>query len=408
MKGEYPLVVTHQYVLEAKKWLKALSRGENVSVIFFPKTDRFRRLQQFLEDRTFLRKSLGNNARYMFQLVDFSAHNIEDAYELREHIAQQLNLAKVTDQALSFVQWLTYFKEQGIRLVLVLAEADKYLSSGEKNILSLLSLLVTEYAPFILTLNFYEIDITHPTFVSVLPSSVILYENIYYYPLYSQKDTTDFVQYLEKKWNAVITPEIEREIVKQCGGHFWLIKEAVRQLGTSVSHSFYKESMRFRLQTIYNLLLPSEQSVLKKIITRKKLLSPEEQHSLQHLQKMSLIDGQNRCLIGLYKNYLLAGEHEIGEFALKDNRIMLNQVPLDKFFSRKEYRVLKLLIEHKANLVTRGEIAKSIWPTNTTELYSDWAIDQIIARLRKRLVELAVSPSLIQVVRGKGYQFRGL
>jgi OmpR family two-component system bacitracin resistance response regulator BceR len=79
-------------------------------------------------------------------------------------------------------------------------------------------------------------------------------------------------------------------------------------------------------------------------------------------------------------------------------------VPLKGFFSRKEYNVLKLLLEQKEKIVSRDAVGATLWPINTEKHYSDWAIDQLIARLRQRLTELSLPPKMIQSVRGKGYK----
>ncbi len=72
-------------------------------------------------------------------------------------------------------------------------------------------------------------------------------------------------------------------------------------------------------------------------------------------------------------------------------------------FSRKELRVFKLLLEHRNSIVSRDEIAQRMWQGNVQEQYSDWAIDQLIARLRKRFVTFFLPSRLISVVRGRGY-----
>jgi len=402
MNGESLLVTTRQYQEEAKKWLTALRRGENVSVIFFPKTDRLRRLQQLLEDQDFLRRVLGKGARYMFQVVDFSAHIIEDKHDLHEHIAEQLNLLRLSDTRLSFDQWLAYFRKNSMNMVLILPQAEKLLTTEERNALTQLSYVVDTLNPTFTVLSFYETDITHPSLASILPSTR-LYQNIYFYPLYSASDALMFIRYLEKKWNFVCSRKVEQEILAACGGHFWFIKEAVRQLATSDSMSLAQEGMTFRLRTVYDQLLPSERGTLNKIITRKKDFSIDEQHCLSYFKKMNFIDAQNQLLVRHYQDFVLQRKNIASEFAIQDNRIFLNQIPIDKFFSKKEYRVLKTLLERKGTLVTRDEIAKSIWPSNTEEHFSDWAIDQIIARMRKSMQELFLSPALITTVRGKGY-----
>ena len=403
MKDIYPLVITRQYQQEAEKWLKALKRGENVSVIFFPQTDRLRRLQQLLEDQDFLRSVFGKEARYLFQIIDLSAHIIEDIHELYEHIAEQLNLLRLSDARLSFDQWLAYLRKYSINAVLILPQAEKYLIKEERSSLTHLSYLADKLNPTFTVMSLYEKDITHPSLITELPSR--LYQNIYFYPLYDADNALRFIRYLVKKWNFACSRKKEQEILAACGGHFWFIKEAVRQLATSDSELFKHESMSLRLRTVYDLMLPSEKSVLNKIITRKKDYTTDEQHSLSYFKKMNFVNSQNRLLVNLYQDFILQRKNVSSEIEIHDNHIILNKIPVDKFFSKKEYRALRVLIENKGMLVSRDTMAKAIWPSDTVEHFSDWAIDQIIARLRNSMQELALSPTLIKTIRGKGYSF---
>lgn len=403
MKRSFPLVTTKQYLVEREKWLTEIRRGENVSVMFFPKTDRFRRLHQLIEDKQFLKRFLGEKATYLFQMTDFNVSLVEDKFDIYEHVARQFNLTNLTATPQTFQQWIAYFHQQNIRLVLILPDAEKYLTPENKHILPLLFEVVLDHAPTITVFSFYEVDITCPYYLSTISVLKDLFENIFSYPLYSSEDVFTFVRYLQKKWDMKINPNKEEKVVVSCGGHFWLVKEAVRELLNSGKWSYEEESMRFRLGTIYSSLCASEKSAIEKLITAKKSFTGEEDHSLAYLRKMNFLDRDNNFQIGLFQKYVQTHLQSSIVLGLENSVLTLNHVPLDKFLSRKEYRVLKLLFEHKGEVVSRDAIALRIWPAKTEEHYSDWAIDQLIARLRKRLVELALPSKFIGVVRGRGY-----
>src|SRR5258706_11570692 len=89
-------VQTLQYEREATKWLQAIKRRENVSVVFFPKTDRLRRFQQFIEDAASIKKILGKKDRFFFQVLDLDPQDVEDKAGLYIRIAKLLNSAGIT------------------------------------------------------------------------------------------------------------------------------------------------------------------------------------------------------------------------------------------------------------------------------------------------------------------------
>jgi len=404
MPNEYPLVVTTQFEIEATKWLTALAQDENVAVLFFPKTDRQRRLHQLLENRKLMQQVLGDENRYIFQIFDFSTAFIEEEVDLREHIARQLNFAKQVVTAKTFEQWMQELKKENIRLILMLPEAEKLLSDTNKHILSYLSYLLVTHPPIIKVVSFYESDVTHPMFRQVLPSSGELFDYMFYFPMYQENDVLNFLRYLQKKWNITLENKTEKEIIRACGGHFWLVKETVREIVNNGKWNPETHGMKFRLQAIYNSLLSSEISVLKKIIARTIDLTEQEEHSLQHLKKLNLVNLHSEIQIGLLHDFIITQGQSSNRILLKDGKAILNQVPLETFFSRQEYRVFKLFLERPGAIVTREDVASRIWPTNTMQHYSDWAIDKLIARLRHRLVELTLSPKMIQTLRGKGYR----
>lgn len=404
MPNTYPSVTTTQYLEEREKWLREIARGEHVSVMFFPKTDRFRRINQLLEEPAYLKKFFGKDVKYLFHIVDFNINIVEDKYDIQEHIARQLNLSTRVPSTRTFDGWIEHFRNTSTRLVLILLEGERYLTDENKHIFPLLSQVVLAEQSLITTLNVFEADITHPAHREVIYSAKDLFENLFWYPLYNIEDSQAFITYLETKWLMRLKRGMKEDIVKACGGHFWLIKEAVRELLNKSKWSIMEEGMHFRLEAIYSSLLDSEQTALRKVSGKTSDFLPDELHSLSHLRKLGAVGDNNECTVGLFDKFILNHGPKISQFAVVDGVIMLNRIPLKGFFSRKEYRVLKLFLENKDKLITRDNVAAALWPDDTAKHYSDWAIDQMIARLRKRFVELSLAPTMVQSLRGKGYK----
>jgi pSer/pThr/pTyr-binding forkhead associated (FHA) protein len=67
----------------------------------------------------------------------------------------------------------------------------------------------------------------------------------------------------------------------------------------------------------------------------------------------------------------------------------------------KEFQLLELLYTHKGQVISKDEIAKSVWDY---EVYDYNAIDALIYRLRQRIEIDPGSPRYIVTVRGFGYK----
>lgn len=71
------------------------------------------------------------------------------------------------------------------------------------------------------------------------------------------------------------------------------------------------------------------------------------------------------------------------------------------YFSNTEKSILAALSQGQT-AKSREEIGEIVWPSNSIEQYSDWALDQLISRIRKKLTKYQL-PISIQTLRGKGY-----
>ncbi|MBI5613595.1 winged helix-turn-helix domain-containing protein [Candidatus Gottesmanbacteria bacterium] len=403
MLGNLRLLVTDQYRQEATRWLKAIRRKESAAICFIPKTDRIIRVEQLFHDEMILKDGLGDPDRYHVQYVTFGSPVIEDASDLQSRIALLLDKSSLDGTTRrTFDEWMKYFVSKDRTLLLVVSEAEKLLTPAEKDTLTYLSYLIDQQYPRVLVVSCFEVNISHSSVMPQLASSTRLYANVFEYPLYEESSSMLFIDLLADEWGIEVSNAEKERIIKLCGGHFWLVKEAVRRISDVGSWSPEDDGMVFRLRTIYEQMLPSEQSALKKLVLGSSDLTSEERLSLAYLERMHFVkDG--RCLISMMCDFVKAqGERPPG-FSLVGESVYLNNVPVEKFFSRKEHRVIKLLVEHEGEVMSRNDIASALWPVNTEKEYSDWAIDQIIARVRKRLTHLHVSPEILKVIRGKGY-----
>src|SRR5215467_1368322 len=68
------------------------------------------------------------------------------------------------------------------------------------------------------------------------------------------------------------------------------------------------------------------------------------------------------------------------------------------------FRVLQLLLEHPQEIVTREDLRRRIWPSDTFVDY-DLALRKAVTRLREVLGDSAESPRFIETIPRRGYRF---
>ena len=104
---------------------------------------------------------------------------------------------------------------------------------------------------------------------------------------------------------------------------------------------------------------------------------------------MQAARSENVVCFGPFKLDLKAGE------LLQDGRkIRLQEQP---------FQVLKMLLEHPGEVVTREEIKKKLWP-NDTIVEFDHSINAAIKKLRLALGDSAEEPKYVETVARRGYR----
>jgi DNA-binding winged helix-turn-helix (wHTH) protein len=90
----------------------------------------------------------------------------------------------------------------------------------------------------------------------------------------------------------------------------------------------------------------------------------------------------------------------------KEGQLLIDGQPIKPIFSAREYELLREFFKEQDRLLSRDKIAEILWGEKESyEKYSDWAISQAIATLRKKLSSIGVGPASLKPIRGEGYVF---
>jgi hypothetical protein len=266
--------------------------------------------------------------------------------------------------------------------------------------------------PSISYVLFFSVNFLNPTINGILTYTSTFLQNTCISPLYTVETGEYFLCHLSHIWNFSLSDGLMKQILDQSARHFSFIKQAARFIRDTKSVDLNQilghEMMKIKLKSIYDGFLPSEQSALKKIVAGSNDFNEEEMVSINFLKKTEWIEstGHNlRITVPLLKSYISKNlfPTKIMEFA--DNRIILGGVPVNLAFSQQEQNILKLFISQKGRNISREVISESIWGENWHDKYSDWAIDQVISRLRKKFVSLDLAKTTIETIKGKGFKY---
>lgn len=366
-------------------WIKAINSRECISLLNIPKRDQLYRVNEFINQQLLDKK-------IQIITLDLKGQIIEDSSDL------ELYLNK-------------YAKISSKQIVLLILDADQLLDE-KTALLSCLDKLYFDRKNSSMIYLFQK-NITASTITNKLSLYTSLFQNISVFSYFNPKDMEFFLEYIENSYKINIPKGIEKNILDRCGGAPWLIKESVRYYSQTRDEKniFDHDNMKLKSKIIYQELSAEEKIVVEKIVRNNYLFSNQEKTIINYLLRTKLIVYKNQrydITIPILKDTILETLNEKTQLTLNPGgQLIINNVLIEGFFSRREKRIIKLFLENKEKVLNREKIALTVWLNNKDNAYTDWALDQIIRRLRNKFSKLGLNRQLIKTIKNQGYLFNG-
>ncbi len=381
-QGAFPEKTINEYF---SPWIKAINSRECISVLNIPKRDQLYRINELINRQTF-------NEKTQLIILDLKGQIIEDSSDLEAFLNK-------------------YAIINSKRIVLLILDADQLLDE-KTALLSCLDKLYFDRKNFSLIYLFQK-NITAFEITKKLSSYTSLFQNISIFSYFMQEDMEFFLKYIGKDFKIKIPREIERKILDRCGGAPWLIKESIRYYSQTQDEKkiFNHDNMKLKLNIIYQELSEVEKIVVEKVTKNNYQFNSQEKATVNYLLHTKLLvkRGQEYDIsIPIFKDIIIELINEKTQLTLNSkDQLIINNVLIEGFFSRREKRIIKLFLKNKEKVLNREKIALTVWLNNKDNVYSDWALDQIIRRLRNKFVKLGLSHQLIKTIKNQGYLFNG-
>lgn len=239
--------------------------------------------------------------------------------------------------------------------------------------------------------------IENPLMVNRLKTEVWSYSStqdvFIYHRLGENWDTALLAEVCHEQYRQTLDESKLTEISKLSGNHFGTFKRLYRDavLGS--------EQAELYVDSFLSDFEPEEINTLKKLATGKKLSLQEEEIRKAFL-KVNLINEQGIINIPYIAERILSFRIK-DKVTVNEGRTQISGADLD-LLSRTERKIVEHLMLH-AEEVDKDGIADIIWGDKANEKYSEWAIDQRMSRLKRKLRDLGFNID-VKTVYGKGYQ----
>lgn len=434
----------HEY---ASKIFVPITRNECVTTIWVPMAGRSMWNKFIVENISFFEQELPSYKSYLFVYVEaldlteeslngylqLIGRSILDNLKKQPDILRSVNSevkevfvkhgVMYADLLLSLKTLLKAISDRGLTTVLILGEFDELTFTNKMFFNNLKSLWVNLYP---------NLQYIFPLIKSVSEPEHILswdelrepiLQNIVYIPLRTGVDAEYTIDFFAKRDNLDIGTEFRKVILEECGGHPYMLKIAVR---TFRNHGPFPniEDYRLTLKQSYELnsvlrgiYIPrseNEKEVLKNIIEDKTI--PEELTSaFRDLVRLGILRFDESKKVSffskLFNEYVieqLEEEKPVQRGGTLDidpltDGIRFNGIPVDEQFTRQEYLILSSFLKNPDSIISRDDIGEVLWGEDSYQKYSDWAIDQLMSKLRKKLKKIGVDVKIV-TLRGRGYK----
>lgn len=398
--------------------LPPLLRGENITVLWLPHGGT-RTQMKFLSKHS---NELGYSKLGKHHIVcidpNLLASNRPEAYfELMTYSLNPVNFRKSENKNLFFnlKEKVLFYLKRNIHLIFVLIDFNRanFPTSFFNNLHSL-----------------YQIDKSYVHFIFVTTNKNILEgvsikkfdqlgelltQNMVNFPILDKNDSLLVIENLIKKYNYKVDLNKKDLILKLTGGLPGLIRICLRIMSTSpklnereITEKLANQwEVNMIMEDVWNSLGNEEKGTILKIAGKSR--TDRIPKFLISMGIAALKNEKPKLFSPLFLNFVKNQNinNKTLSISSENGQILINNLPPKEKITLQEHKLLSAFLQRPKEVISREEISEILWGKDSYERYSDWAIDQSISLLRKKLESLGFSSETIQTIKGWGYRWIG-
>lgn len=257
----------------------------------------------------------------------------------------------------------------------------------------------------------------------------LLNYNKHWLRLLTKEESFKLIEEFTMLLDDTITRKEKERIWELSGGHSWYIKvltkifkeEAINP-ETPLDKVYSLTSIQSRADQIWTSLSEKYREIILNIVLKNHIDDDDIPEFLIKTGMIKKIKEGMKFFSPLFSRYLekkaqangYNNKSAIEKFPKKkeglsidlERRTILRKgKSVNTTFTKGEFNLLKYLFENESLALTRDDIAEVLWGKDSTEKYSDWAIDKTISRLREKIEDNPRKPKHLLTMRGIGFKF---
>lgn len=398
--------------------LPCLLRGENITAIWVPHGGKVRTMC-FLEEYS---HHFGYTALEKYLIIKIDS---DELVECSSQVCFKLFVSRLTEKlghqedtppdCFSFLKnKITRLTQEGWHLIFILGRFDEFNfpESFYENLKNIWQINKTKiHYLFAVSRNIFAKE----NFLKYGQLRELLSQNFVYFPLLSIEDSDFAIDYFFKKYHYKVSANQQLLAKKYGGGHPFLIRACLRLFHNSPilpikqipDYLLQQWEIKVILEDIWQALESEEKNFLAQIINGEDFVDPQIPYRLKALRLVQFTKKrQLEFFSPLFKIFVANQKVDAPSLGLdpQTGELLINGYPPKEKITLQEYHLLVSFLKNPNKVLSRDEIALALWGKDSDEKYSDWAIDQFISQLRKKLEKLGLPANKLQTIRNRGYR----
>jgi len=405
-----PPISRETTIENARKWLSIMRYGESGTVIQLQDDCEYR-VDEILTNPSILKRFLGPYYR-KFLLAYVPVAKMPFLEVVRTALLDLLETRKLKKPKdhLLVTSILTHIAREGFEIGLFITHVSELLNeAGFQSIFALERIL--QKSRNLSVILYVEKDITHPHYKVLTDKCSLLFDHIIKYPLYREKDVEQFFRYHEELWNFKLAQKNKTDIIRACGGYLWLISHLMRNYRDNAKYDLngigQDDLLIKKLEVVWDKFSQSEREILIQTVRQNLSDMDRSSHEFKYLCDIGILTlTANSVKLNIpLLSLVIQRETEKNRLTVAESRIFLGTKDITASFTSKERALLSLLLGQKGRIASRDAVGSALWKEKVEQMYSDWAIDRLVHRLRKKMNTLGIDSSLLKTSKRKGFIF---
>lgn len=226
----------------------------------------------------------------------------------------------------------------------------------------------------------------------------------------------------EDKFGIKVSEEDTKIIYKVSGGNLWYIKKIISLISESkntlnkpfneiINNLAGQYEIDIASEYLWNKLTKGDQDDITDVIK-----GSTQDFDNEYLLRSCIIIKENDHSFKVFSPIFESYIHKVNKIKTRNNDInasvnlkgrviTIDEKVVSSSLTKTEFNVLAYFIEHCNSIVSRDDIAQIMWGSDFYDNYSDYAIDRLISRVRKKIGENASAPKHLKTIKGVGFKF---